>query len=155
ARAYIGAAALGIGAAFFIAYLLVYFKPQTGIAGLLGPAWLKRLQDSGLFRGYLGRDGQDLTPDHLRAFVAFGCSLLLYIGIGLYGYWQIGRKHTFPSLCSALMLMMLFTWMLAGVAFFFDAWRVPILAIIGVAGTLTAQSSWSDHRYHLRPRLSK
>ena len=57
-----------------------------------------------------------------------------------------------PALCSALMLVTLLTWMLAGVAFFFDLWRIPILLIIGVVGTFTAQSVRSDHFYNLRPR---
>jgi hypothetical protein len=100
---------------------------------------------AGLFKGYA-----DAAGDHVLASIGFLATVLVYALVGIYGYSKLGRKRTVPALCSALMLVTLLTWMLAGVAFFFDLWRIPILLIIGVVGTLTAQSVRSDHFYHLR-----
>jgi hypothetical protein len=55
-------------------------------------------------------------------------------------------------LCSALMLVMMISWMLSAVAFFFDFWHVPTLAIVALVGIITAQSRHSDHFYDLKPR---
>jgi hypothetical protein len=104
------------------------------------------LANTGLFSGYV-----ESPYDHYLASVGFLVTLALYIAVGIYGYSKLGRKRTVPALCSALMLLTLLTWMLAGVAFLFDLWRIPILLIIGVLGTLTAQSVRSDHFYQLRP----
>src|SRR5207253_9351822 len=70
------------------------------------------------------------------------------------GWWQLGKKRTVPALGSALMLMLMIGWMLSGLAFFFDAWHIPTLLIVAAVGFVTAQSSHSDHFYHLRQRHS-
>src|SRR5262249_32781631 len=88
-------------------------------------------------------------PDHLGAIAAFTCAFALYITVGIYGRWRLGKSRTVPALCSALMLLMMSTWILAGVGFFFYAWRVSVILMIGSAGTITAQSVGSDHFYHL------
>jgi len=56
-----------------------------------------------------------------------------------------------PALCSALMILTILTWLLSSGAFFFDAWRIPF-SHRDFVGTLTAQSTRSDHFYNLRKR---
>ncbi len=57
-----------------------------------------------------------------------------------------------PALCSAIMLLTVIWVGLAGVSFFFDRWRVPVLLILFVIGFITTHSRYSDHYYDLRPR---
>jgi hypothetical protein len=111
------------------------------------------LRDAGLLKGY-SSPGQSYDPirDHAKATAAVFTSLLAYVLVGIYGYFKIGKARTVPALASALMLMMLLIWILGAVAFFFDAWRIPVLLIVAVAGTITAQSMQSDHFYKLRAR---
>jgi hypothetical protein len=110
---------------------------------------------SQLFNGYVTRGPSDPRPDHLRAAGAFLLALFIYAVLGAYGRWRLGKRHTVPALCSALMVAMLLCWSLSAVAFFFDAWRIPILLIAGLAGLLTAQSSKSDHLYRLLKRNNR
>jgi len=119
------------------------------------PLWLvEKLGRTGLFDGYFRTVVQpidhDPLPDHMLAAVAFIVSFVVYVAVGIYGFRKIGKAHTVPALASALMMTMIITWMLSGAAFFFDQWRIPILLIIGIVGTLTAQSTRSDHLYTLR-----
>jgi hypothetical protein len=113
----------------------------------LGAQFPQMLANTGLFSGYV-----EAPADHFLASFGLLVTLAVYTVVGIYGYLKLGRKRTVPALCSALMLVTLLTWMLAGVSFFFDLWRIPILLIIVAVGTLTAQSVRSDHFYKLRPR---
>ncbi|MGA2591341.1 MAG: patatin-like phospholipase family protein [Bryobacteraceae bacterium] len=127
-------------------------------AGSLGDAIPLRLENwlasTGLFSGYVLANGgpDDPSPVHLAAAAAFLCTLAVYVIVGIYGWSRLGKSRTVPALCSALMLLTMLTWMLSATAFFFDAWRVPVLLIVVGAGALTAQSVRSDHFYHLRKR---
>jgi len=129
-------------------------------AETLGDAIPSRLENwlasTGLFSGYVVANGGpgDPSPVHLAAAAAFLCTLAVYLIVGIYGWKRLGRSRTVPALCSALMLLTMLTWMLSATAFFFDAWRVPVLLIVVGAGALTAQSVRSDHFYHLRKRAT-
>jgi hypothetical protein len=87
--------------------------------------------------------------DHLQAMAGYLASLLLYAVLGVVGRAQLGKRRTVPALCSALMLILMVAWPLSAAAFFFDAWRFPVLLVVLAAGTLTAQSAASDHYYEL------
>lgn len=141
-RCLLGAAG-GISVGLMFTWL-VRFCANSGIPGSEFP---KTLAATGLFSGYA-----DAPAGHFFATAGFAVTLLVYIGVGIYGYSQLGRRRTVPALCSALMLLTMITWILAGVAFFFDLWRIPILLIVGAAGMLTAQSVRSDHYYALTGR---
>lgn len=113
------------------------------------------LQNTNLFLGYVDPGkASDPWQYHLGAFAAFVCTSALYAIIGIYGRLQLGKKKTVPALCAALMIMMMLCWMLSALTFFLDAWHIPTLIIVAAFGTLTAQSSRSDHFYHLRKRDS-
>jgi hypothetical protein len=123
-------------------------------------SWVCRLEhhlaNTQLFIGYADPGkSRDPWPDHIRALEALVCTLLLYAAVGLYGRWRLGKSGGVPGLCSALMLAMMIAWMLSAVTFFFDPWHIPALAIIGLVGTLTAQSNQSDHFYDLKPRKTE
>jgi hypothetical protein len=129
----------------------------TAVLPWLSEEWFKsRLASTGLFLGYVDLNAvrnsgiHDPWPHHLFAFEAFAVTLVLYVLVGVLGWWQLGQKRTVPALCSALMLMLMIGWMLAALTFFFDAWRVPTLLIVAIVGFLTAQSKRSDHFYRLQ-----
>ncbi len=87
--------------------------------------------------------------DHVNAGLALAVVLVVYAIFGVWGYFRLGKRLMVPALCSALMLVMLLTWITSGISFFFDLWHVPILLIVVVAGVITAQSRQSDHYYNL------
>ena len=145
----VGAALAGVAIAIGLAALLLFGNLQPfSFAGL--EQWLSTIP---AFAGYAA-PGTDPDPwtDHLRASEAFFLTLVLYILTGIYGWRRIGKRLTVPALCSVLMMIMLLCWMLSASAFFFDRWHVPLLLIVAIAGTLTAQSTQSDHFYDLRRR---
>jgi hypothetical protein len=108
--------------------------------------WQPRLLPGALSNGYFPRFG-----DHLSALLFFIFALLVYIAIGFYGYKNLGKATEVPALCSALLLMMLVSFSLSALSFFFDLWHVPLLLLLAVAGYITARSPSSDHLYNLLP----
>ncbi len=149
---YITAAFLGTGLTLLLAGIVSTYGRQFA-ASIPADRLQSFLSGTTLFDGYVKGGGtEDPWPDHAGATIAFACALALYIAVGVYGRSRIGKSRTVPALCSALMLLMMLTWILAAATFFFDAWRVPLLLIVGVAGLITAQSAGSDHYYDLRPR---
>ena len=151
------AAVSGSVASLGIAAVLIAFGLNVVSAFLpflFDPRLEQYLANTHLFAGYVAADGgSDPWPDHIRALSALACTLVLYALVGIYGWSRLGKSRTVPALCSALMLMMMLAWMLSTVAFFFDAWHIPTLLIVGVVGALTAQSNQSDHYYELEPRV--
>jgi hypothetical protein len=153
-------AVIGAGAvAVATAWRVIRWGPDFSVSVL---PWLARenlaprLAGSTIFAGYAHLDAtKGLARDHLTAVTAFLSTLVLYILLGVYGYWKLGKRRTVPALCSALMLVMMVGWMLSATAFFFDEWRIPVVLIVVAAGALTAQSNRSDHFYQLRARVSK
>jgi hypothetical protein len=110
-------------------------------------------QNKALFKGYIGLSGANDAggpwSDHLGAALGFALAFAIYLILGVYGRWRIGKSRTVPALGSALMVLMLLCSTLSAVAFFFDAWRIPVLLIVLLVGTITAQSGQSDHFYRL------
>lgn len=148
------AALTGAAVALSAAYFLITSNGSLItliIPTISDPRFKDYLSKTGLFAGYVQPGSpDDPWPEHLRALTAFALTFVLYIVIGAFGWRQLGKKRMVPALCSALMLMLMLGWLLSGVAFFFDAWHVPTLLIVGAVGVLTAQSRRSDHFYHLR-----
>src|SRR5206468_3662918 len=70
---------------------------------------------TGFFAGYVTRMGGQwaVYPDHLRAAAALLAVLALYAALGYYGFRRLGKTRTVPALTSALMLMIMVTWLLA------------------------------------------
>ena len=118
-------------------------------------SWLDAIRiwliNSNLFQGYVQVSGftQNPWPDQEHAVVGFLLGFTIYAILGAYGAWRLGKAHTVPALCSALMLLMLVCWSLSGLTFFLDRWHVPFLLILAFTGVLSAQSTLSDHFYHL------
>ena len=109
--------------------VLVWFRP------VLGP-------------GYLAPNG-DLLPGHTFA-TAF---LFVYAGVYLLGYflWHPGTNAgaNVPALASLLIVATLSIWLLAGLAFFCDRHRVPILLPVLVTSMILWTTSHSDYYFDL------
>jgi hypothetical protein len=155
----LGAAAAGLAAGFCVVAPLAFDGSPLVRKVYPHLRWLENwLATTSLFQGYVQLDpaiGTDPFPDHLSGATAFLATLILYAGVGIYGWRKLGKQSTVPALASALMILMMLGWMLSGIAFFFDAWRVPVLLILAAVALLTAQSTQSDHFYCLRPRADK
>ena len=144
----------GAAPALATAAYLAHAGPQLSKAILPRLSGIEAsMASTGLFAGYVNTSpGPDPLPDHLSSLIACAFVMALYAGVGVYGWLELGKRHRVPALASALMLLVIACWILSGVAFFIDQWRVPLLLIIALAGTLTAQSAGSDHYYTLIPR---
>jgi|HubBroStandDraft_6_1064221.scaffolds.fasta_scaffold00449_11 hypothetical protein len=152
------AAGAGTMVSIGVAGMLISFGPKLSVIRQF--SWEIRLEQylasTQLFVGYVSLDpNSDPWPDHLRATAALVCTLVLYAVVGVYGWSRLGKSRTVPALCSALMIALMVGWMLSAVTFFFDAWHIPTLAIVGLVGILTAQSNQSDHFYELKDRTTE
>jgi hypothetical protein len=148
-------AAIGFAFSFYIqqqAAVLAQALVQTSLSKTLA----EFLGGHRAFRGYvrLPMSPSDPWIDHVGALAGFAISFVIYISLGVYGWWRLGKNRTVPALCSVLMVVMLLCWTLAGMSFFFDFWRTPLLLILVVVGMITAQSRQSDHFYTLISRTS-
>lgn len=89
--------------------------------------------------------------DHFSAGIAFLMTFVLWVILGIYGYRSLGKPKTVPALASFVLLVMMVTWLLGGVAFTLDTWNIPTLLIVVIYGVVTALTSPADHVYHLVP----
>lgn len=98
--------------------------------------------------GYLAPNG-DLLPGHSFA-TAF---LAVYAVVYAYGYivWHPGTAAgaAAPALVSLLILATLSIWLLAGLAFYFDRHRLPILLPVLVTSMVLWTMSHSDYYFDL------
>ncbi|HVH08485.1 MAG TPA: patatin-like phospholipase family protein [Gemmatimonadales bacterium] len=135
---------IGFGAS----YLYVQAQPRVG-------RWTDRyrLTDASAtgpghgrtFQGYL--DSPDIAIHHARALLL----LILFGAVYASGFWLVapGQRLAWvvPSLALVLLLLVLVSLLLSGLAFFFDLYRVP-LTLITVGGSfLMYRYANTDHYY--------
>ncbi len=77
---------------------------------------------------------------HVEAFLSLVILFVFYLGV---------RRAPLPPLGYLLLLAAIYVWLFAGVAFFFDAYRVPVLLPLIIWVALFAHSPNSDHYYPL------
>ena len=99
-------------------------------------------------RGYLDASGH-LLPAQKVVIIGFALSLLVYFAIGFGHYFRVKFLRNVPSLAYVLLLCTVACWTLAGLSFFFDAYRLPVSLVVLIYLTLTAQLSRSDHFYNM------
>jgi hypothetical protein len=112
----------------------------------------------GLDSGYIEQlpDGtRRLRPGHTFALIQLALSMLLYAGL-IFGKWFfVTRDETDLWVTSAgaiALLLLVNSWGLAGLTFFFDRYRVPLFTVVVALGLLTGLSPRSD--YQARPSPS-
>jgi hypothetical protein len=102
----------------------------------------------GLHSGYIDEE-RHLLPGHIFATTQFILSMLLYVA--LLTFKRPAGPEGEPSLwvptaAAVVLLLMLVSWTLAGVAFFLDRYRWPVFtAFVGVA-VVTGPLPWTDHQ---------
>jgi patatin-like phospholipase len=98
-------------------------------------------------RGYLQESKEGVATfllDHRRAAQALGVFAAFYVGFFILGI-------PLPALCYLLLLLIIFIWLLSVLAFFFDAYRVPLLISLILLVCLSSWSKKSDHFYRIWP----
>ncbi len=100
--------------------------------------------------GYVDSNGT-LAPGHLQALLVLGVSLVLYVAVGASKFLRLGYPAVVPTLAAVLLLMLVLCWAAAGLAFFFDRYRVPVLVPLLLLPVLSAWVPLSDHYYRTTP----
>jgi hypothetical protein len=105
----------------------------------------------GFWRGYKDAGG-DFAAGQEFVFCALFVTFAIYLSIGIFKYWQIRFFRHIPSLAYMLLLVMVFSWILSGMSFFLDAYRVPVVFVLIVYLLVITPLSSSDHYYHVLNR---
>jgi hypothetical protein len=108
--------------------------------------WLSRHPECG--SGYVDAAGMFLPGHRLAAALMF-LSAAVYVVIGR----QMDDPNglAVPTLTYALLLGILACWLLAGMAFFLDRYRLPLTVPIAVLIVVTGARGGSDHYFRLHP----
>ena len=112
----------------------------------IGSAVLRSLPEY-LTNGYLEKDATGsprLLIDHAVAFVLAVAFLVVYLVLGAW--------HSGTAIVYLLVLITTLCWLVSGLAFFLDRYRIPVLLFIGLWLFVAAQSPKSDHYYYLSQR---
>src|SRR5215207_3923241 len=101
-------------------------------------------------RGYfMYRDGKvaAILPGHVLATTMLSISFIFYVAVGVAKYARLGSEPYLPTLCYVLLLLMVLCWVLSGLGFFLDRWRVPVLIPLLLWLTFTSLWPTADHFY--------
>jgi len=109
--------------------------------------WLFRHPE--LSAGYVNHEKPEFQPGHRFAASLAALSVLLYVAIGR----QMGEAENFavPTLAYALLLMLIFCFLLGAAAFFLDRYRIPSALPIALLVIITGFNGGSDHYFQLKP----
>ncbi|HYZ83525.1 MAG TPA: patatin-like phospholipase family protein [Bryobacteraceae bacterium] len=128
-------------------YLWIAFALITGFGLLYIASWLTErnlihitIQPSVFWKGYFNEKSE--LGAHVLAIIGFGIAFLLYAFL-----WT--QKRSAPTLAYLNIWLSLLCFGLAGLTFFFDAYRVPLMLAIALVLTITAQMRGSDHYFRL------
>ncbi len=108
----------------------------------------------GAGQGYLVRCDAPKGKLALRSGHVFALALsliawALYVGIGYFKGRINGNPTIVPALSFLLLFLIVACWFLGGLTFFFDRYRVPLLAWLAVLSLATTYSPESDHVYRV------
>lgn len=102
----------------------------------------------GLHDGFLDAGTNRFRPGHLLAWTAFLQTAGLYAAIGLSKYARLGEPTYVSTLACLLLMLLVLCWLSAGLAFFFDRYRVPVLIPLLTLPLATAWLPTADHVFH-------
>jgi hypothetical protein len=94
-----------------------------------------------------------LRSGHVFAIAMSLMAFALYIGIGYYKGRINEKPATVPALAFALLFLIVTCWFLGALCFFFDRYRVPLLASLAVLSLATTYAPESDHFYRVAADL--
>jgi hypothetical protein len=112
--------------------------------------------------GYQYFDGDrqlQLGPGHGFAGILATACFLIYLMAGaggherLYSDGPFGPARPYEAvLLQVILLLLLACWLLSGLSFYFDRFRVPVLLPLGLVLFVTSHLGTSDHAYHTSAR---
>ena len=105
--------------------------------------------------GYLDLERSTIQPRHLFATYQLGLALVAYLSYCIASGLDLellGGHFLVPTLSLVLVMLTLVCWGLAGVAFFLDHYRVPLLLPLAVSAFWGGQFPQSDYFYQGLPR---
>ena len=123
---------------------LVALKKSVGRLSIAGRLF-------GVSSGYIGTDRR-LLPGHSFAAVQLLISTAFY-GLLVYAKWgSVAPANPWvPTAASIVLLLLLWSWALAGISFFLDRYRVPLFtSVIGLV-LLSGSCKHTDHVVDLKP----
>jgi len=94
------------------------------------------------------RNPTKLLARHAFALLLFFESLAFYIVVFVIkssSVYVSGGRPAIPTLCLLLLIAMLACWGLTGLTFLFDRFRVPLLTVLLVYGSVMSLFPWNDH----------
>jgi Patatin-like phospholipase len=78
---------------------------------------------------------------------------VLAIAIAVYLFFYVGNLFRFlpppPALCSLLLFLIIFIWLLSGLSFFLDAYRIPLFVSLVAILVISSLIENSDHFYRI------
>ena len=110
-----------------------------------GPRWRALLGP-----GYFERDGA-LLPNHALSAALLGLYAIWYLWYYVTAQPGTSKGNALPTVVSVLVLITLWTWLLAGIAFFLDRHRVPTLVLVGIWSYGMSWIGHSDHYFLHQP----
>jgi hypothetical protein len=132
-------------------------NPAESFAGKVTSFLHKRLKPyEG--RGYVKHDEKgrvvSIQPGHVMALALLALTLSAYLLIGWADFRRLknGEPPLVPTISHVIILAILLCWLLSSFAFFFDRYRIPVLAPVLLWLGLTAALPWSDHFYPVKER---
>ena len=90
-----------------------------------------------------------LRSGHVFATALSLIAFAFYIGIGYYKGRIDEKPATVPALAFFLLFLIVVCWFLGALTFFFDRYRVPLLACLAVLSLATTYAPESDHFYRV------
>ncbi|HYT75397.1 MAG TPA: hypothetical protein VEL79_11655 [Vicinamibacterales bacterium] len=110
-----------------------------------GPRWRAFLGP-----GYLESDGA-LLPNHALSIALLALYVVWYLWYYVTAKPGTPKGSVIPTIVCVLVLSTLWTWLLAGVAFFLDRHRVPTLALVAIWSYGVSWVGHSDHYFLHQP----
>jgi hypothetical protein len=98
------------------------------------------------------KTGRVLLPGHALALASAVGFFIVYLIIGIGKWVRIGTAPLVPTLGFVLLLGTVLCFVLSGMTFFFDRYRVPILLPLLLLCMATSQFSCSDHFFSVIAR---
>ncbi len=158
---------LGVAPAVLLLRVSVPFAELLGralyaaVVRLIPEAWLESGADwvladpdrgAGLFEydSNNRQTGLTVVSGHQRALAFLMVSLVLYFAVGLMKYLRLGGTTYVPTLAYVLLLLTLICWALAGLAFWADRHRIPLLLPLAALAVVTSFCPLSDHYFRTR-----
>jgi Patatin-like phospholipase len=120
-------------------------KPITAFLSFFGPGFKK--------------DDKSVHQGHYMALWSFLLCFLVYVGIGIGKFFQIGDPAKVPTLADLLVFLMILCWGLSAATFILDRFRTPLLLPFFLVAVVSAHFHATDHYFYMfsaksSPKLS-